>query len=65
VGVLSNIYYNEYVKTTIHINDGKKSGDLLWKYEYQVAGSVVAGLAIDFPVDASMKMHQEIFHKKI
>ncbi len=27
------------VQTTININDGK-SGDILWKYDYQASGSV-------------------------
>lgn len=40
------------VQTTININDGK-SGDILWKYDYEAAGSV--GSSSDKLVDALMR----------
>ncbi len=40
VGVLFGVWGNtNSVQTTINIHDGK-SGDLLWKYDYQASGSV-------------------------
>ncbi|HEX8334806.1 MAG TPA: hypothetical protein VF622_19435 [Segetibacter sp.] len=53
VGVLSNIWLStNNVKTTIKINDGK-SGEILWKYDYQASGSV--GRSVNTLVDALMK----------
>lgn len=40
------------VQTTININDGK-SGDVLWKYDYEASGSV--GSSTDRLVDALMR----------
>jgi hypothetical protein len=53
VGVLLGAWGNtNNVQTTININDGK-SGDILWKYDYQVSGSV--GSSTNRLVDALMR----------
>ena len=53
VGVLLGAWGStNNVQTTININDGK-SGDILWKYDYQVSGSV--GSSTTRLVDALMR----------
>jgi hypothetical protein len=53
VGILIGAWGNtNKVETTININDGK-SGDLLWKYDYEAAGSV--GSSTTRLVDALMR----------
>ena len=53
VGLLVGAWGNtNNVQTTININDGK-SGDILWKYDYQASGSV--GSSSDRLVDDLMR----------
>jgi hypothetical protein len=53
VGLLIGAWGNtNQVNTTINIHDGK-SGDLLWKYDYEASGSV--GSSTDKLVDALMR----------
>jgi hypothetical protein len=53
VGLLVGVWGNtNKVETTINIHDGK-SGDLLWKYDYEAAGSV--GSSSTKLVDALMR----------
>jgi len=53
VGVLLGAWGNtNQVNTTINIHDGK-SGDLLWKYDYEASGTV--GSSTDKLVDALMR----------
>lgn len=53
VGVLFGVWGNtNSAQTTINIHDGK-SGDLLWKYDYQAQGSV--GSSADNLVNALMR----------
>ena len=53
VGLLVGAWGNtNKVNTTINIHDGK-SGDLLWKYDYEASGSV--GSSTTRMVDALMK----------
>ena len=53
VGLLVGAWGNtNQVNTTINIHDGK-SGDLLWKYDYEASGSV--GSSTDKLVDALMR----------
>jgi hypothetical protein len=53
VGVIFGAWGNtNSVQTTINIHDGK-SGNLLWKYDYQASGSV--GSSTDRLVNALMR----------
>ncbi len=53
VGVIFGVWGNtNSAQTTINIHDGK-SGDLLWKYDYEASGSV--GSSADKLVNALMR----------